>query len=49
MARNGKRVEAIGYMRTSSAANVGDGRDSEARQRRAIEAYAKSAGMLTVD
>lgn len=45
MSRQGKRVEAIGYMRTSSAANVGDGKDSEARQRKAIEAYAKSAGM----
>lgn len=48
MSRQGKRVEAIGYMRTSSAANVGDGKDSEARQRRAIEAYAKSAGMIIV-
>jgi len=49
MSRKGKLVEAIGYMRTSSAANVGDGKDSEARQRRAIEAYAKSAGMVIVD
>jgi len=49
MSRQGKRVEAIGYMRTSSAANVGDGKDSEARQRKAIETYAKSAGMLIVD
>jgi len=49
MSRHGKRVEAIGYMRTSSATNVGDGKDSEARQRRAIEAYAKSAGMVIVD
>jgi DNA invertase Pin-like site-specific DNA recombinase len=49
MASKGKRVEAIGYMRTSSAANVGDGKDSEARQRKAIEGYAKTAGMLIVD
>ena len=49
MARNGKRVEAIGYMRTSSATNVGEGKDSEARQRKAIEAFAKSAGMVIVD
>src|SRR6185437_1963656 len=49
MSRRGKRVEAIGYMRTSSAANVGDGKDSEARQRKAIEAYAKSAGMIVVE
>ena len=44
MARKGKRIEAVGYMRTSSAANVGDGKDSEKRQRAAIEAFAKSAG-----
>ena len=39
MVDKGKRVEAVGYMRTSSAANVGDGKDSEARQRKAIECY----------
>lgn len=50
MSRQGKRViRAIGYMRTSSAANVGEGKDSEARQRKAIEAYAKRAGMVIVD
>jgi DNA invertase Pin-like site-specific DNA recombinase len=49
MANKGKRVDAIGYMRTSSAANVGDGKDSEARQRKAIEGYAKAAGMVIVD
>ena len=49
MSRQGKRVEAIGYMRTSSATNVGEGKDSEARQRKAIEAYAKSAGVVIVD
>jgi DNA invertase Pin-like site-specific DNA recombinase len=49
MASKGKRVEAIGYMRTSSAANVGDGKDSEARQRKAIEGYAKAAGIVIVD
>lgn len=49
MARKGKLVEAIGYMRTSSATNVGEGKDSETRQRRAIEGYAKSAGMIIVD
>jgi DNA invertase Pin-like site-specific DNA recombinase len=49
MARNGKLAQAIGYMRTSSATNVGEGKDSEARQRRAIEGYAKSAGMVIVD
>ena len=36
-------------MRTSSATNVGDGKDSEARQRKAIEGYAKATGMVIVD
>ena len=49
MVDKGKRVEAVGYMRTSSAANVGDGKDSEARQRKAIEGYAKATGMVVVD
>ena len=49
MVGNRKRVEAIGYMRTSSAANVGEGKDSEARQRKAIESFAKSAGYIIVD
>ena len=49
MAGKEKRVEAIGYMRTSSAANIGEGKDSEARQRRAIEAHAKAAGMVIVE
>jgi DNA invertase Pin-like site-specific DNA recombinase len=42
-------VEAVGYMRTSSAANVGDGKDSETRQRAAIERHAKAAGFVIVD
>jgi hypothetical protein len=36
-------------MCTSSATNVGEGKDSEARQRKAIESYAKSAGAVIVD
>lgn len=35
---------AVAYMRTSSAANVGDDKDSHVRQLSAIEAYAKRAG-----
>jgi DNA invertase Pin-like site-specific DNA recombinase len=35
---------AYGYLRTSSAANVGDGKDSERRQQAAITGFAKSAG-----
>jgi DNA invertase Pin-like site-specific DNA recombinase len=45
MARPAKvRVPAIAYLRTSSAANVGADKDSEKRQRLAIDAYAKHAG-----
>ena len=36
-------------MRTSSATNVGRDKDSEARQRAAIESYAKAAGYTIVD
>jgi DNA invertase Pin-like site-specific DNA recombinase len=44
-----KRVEAVGYMRTSSAPNVGRDKDSEKRQRAAIEGYAKAAGYTVVE
>src|SRR5262249_29841600 len=43
------KVEAVGYLRTSSAANVGEHKDSEKRQRVAIEAYAKRAGYVVVE
>lgn len=36
-------TQAVAYLRTSSAANVGDTKDSDKRQRRVIAAYAKSA------
>ena len=49
MARTSKgKVAAIAYLRTSSAANVGADKDSERRQRDAIERYAKSAGFEVV-
>ena len=35
-------------MRTSSAANVGDGKDSGRRQREAIEAFARHSGHVVV-
>jgi DNA invertase Pin-like site-specific DNA recombinase len=35
---------AYGYLRTSSATNVGEDKDSERRQQTAIEGYAKAAG-----
>jgi ATP-dependent DNA ligase len=38
------RVPALAYLRTSSAANVGDGKDSDKRQRDAIQSFAKHAG-----
>ena len=37
---------ALGYLRTSSATNVGPDKDSDKRQREAIEGYAKAAGYL---
>jgi DNA invertase Pin-like site-specific DNA recombinase len=40
---------AVAYLRTSSAANVGTEKDSDKRQRAAIEAYAKRAGFAIVD
>lgn len=36
-------IKAVAYLRTSSAANVGADKDSEKRQRAAIEAFAKAA------
>jgi len=49
MARKQKRLEAVAYMRTSSAASATIDTDSEARQRNAITAFAKSAGYEIVD
>lgn len=44
-----ERQKVVAYMRTSSAANVGTDKDSEKRQRMAIEAFAKRAGLDIVD
>jgi DNA invertase Pin-like site-specific DNA recombinase len=44
-----RRKLAIGYIRTSSATNVGEGKDSDRRQRVAIERFAKRAGFDIVD
>ena len=41
--------KAVAYLRTSSATNVGPGKDSEKRQMQAIEAYAKRAGFQIVE
>jgi DNA invertase Pin-like site-specific DNA recombinase len=43
------KKEAFAYLRTSSSTNVGADRDSDKRQRAAIEAFAKSAGFVIVD
>jgi DNA invertase Pin-like site-specific DNA recombinase len=40
---------AVAYLRTSSAANVGEDKDSARRQRDAIAAYAEAAGYELVD
>lgn len=39
---------AIAYLRTSSITNVGPGKDSDVRQRKAIEAFAKVHGFAVV-
>src|SRR6202035_3068394 len=43
-----KLIEAIAYLRTSSATNIGEGKDSEARQRRAIEGFVRRNGYALV-
>ncbi len=40
---------AVAYMRTSSATNVGQDKDSEKRQRAAIRAYARSNGIKVIE
>ena len=42
-------IKAVAYLRTSSAANVGADKDSERRQREAIEVFASSAGYEIVE
>jgi len=42
-------IKAVAYLRTSSAANVGQDKDSDKRQLAAIEAYAKANGYDLVD
>ena len=43
------RTPAVAYLRTSSAANVGANKDSDKRQRVAIQAFARRAGFEIVD
>jgi DNA invertase Pin-like site-specific DNA recombinase len=44
-----EKIKALAYLRTSSAANVGADKDSEKRQRTAIEAFALRAGYEIVE
>jgi DNA invertase Pin-like site-specific DNA recombinase len=48
MGKKVKLVQAVAYIRTSSAANVGPDKDSDKRQRAAIESFAKRAGFALV-
>jgi DNA invertase Pin-like site-specific DNA recombinase len=48
LVRRTKAENVVAYLRTSSAANVGADKDSEKRQRAAIEAYAKRAGAQVI-
>src|SRR5215208_442294 len=49
MARQGASREAVAYLRTSSAANIGADKDSDRRQREAIQGFARRAGIEVVD
>jgi DNA invertase Pin-like site-specific DNA recombinase len=44
MANKRQQAKAVSYIRASSASNVGADKDSDKRQRAAIEAFAKAAG-----
>ncbi|NZD64920.1 recombinase family protein [Rhizobium sp. WYCCWR 11290] len=43
------RIKAVAYLRTSSAANVGADKDSEKRQRLAINAFARANGLEIIE
>jgi hypothetical protein len=43
------KTEAVAYLRTSSASNVGADKDSEHRQLEAIERFAKHAGFKIIE
>lgn len=45
----GELTRAVAYFRTSSAANVGADKDSERRQREAVQRYAKRSGVEIVE
>ncbi len=47
--RNSARISAVGYLRTSSATNVGGDKDSDKRQRAAIQRFCKAADYVIAD
>src|ERR1041384_3623161 len=47
--RAGELVQAVAYLRTSSATNVGADRDSDKRQRDAIVGFANRADFVIID
>lgn len=42
-------TDAVAYLRTSSAANIGTDKDSDRRQRDAIAGFAKQAGFRVIE
>jgi DNA invertase Pin-like site-specific DNA recombinase len=48
MAKSSKSVRAFAYLRTSSAANIGEDKDSGRRQLLAVEAFARRSGIELV-
>jgi DNA invertase Pin-like site-specific DNA recombinase len=48
MRKRTENEKAVAYLRTSSAANIGADKDSDKRQREAIQRYAKGAGFELV-
>jgi DNA invertase Pin-like site-specific DNA recombinase len=44
-----EKTKAVAYLRTSSATNVGADKDSDKRQRAAIESFARRQGFVLVD
>jgi DNA invertase Pin-like site-specific DNA recombinase len=48
VASKGKKREAVAYIRTSSATNVGADKDSDKRQRAAIDGFTKRAGFIII-
>ena len=48
MAKSSKSVRAFAYLRTSSATNIGEDKDSGRRQLQAIEAFAGRSGIELV-